>query len=553
MAPLSEKEMRREEQRRVDLEKLRGIEQRAVQQGLKLGNRDRLKAAYHLTRAWQRANEAGVRKEDFQDAILARIRRSHLSRREFRLNNWILRRGEDPTTQPHLLDTYATSSTPQKALEPYLVGLAVAAENCGADPDDWKLEMLRDLSVWSRATKISDVAPTDDRPAETLEILLRALCAELARRNRLGETFDAIRAVSCRWEMFAERLVVADARCMEIDESTFTPACNTDVYFEEMFPFPSIPLLRVPYFVAKAEFLLAPEELLRVRDADHLATGEYWPVGTAIKGHGDKHYCIPPDAPGRSFAAGDLIWFREIRLCIAPDGHGGFTSTLETRPNVQVRFGADLPFHGTHHVVGGYELDLERGLFYARDSDGGPVWPHIRTSDGTAWRITLPKGAEGSLPFTEWTERNPETSGWSFERDPVLHPGEVGNEPWYLSYTPASAPYLRYWFTTDWRLGSEVEECPWDRGNFDWDDPQSPWNKDLPPVHELNFPDFSHATWIECCLHNGIIEDALQAKIDLLKEQTGRIQADWHAARERNANALLRRWKAKTESMETKE
>ncbi len=553
MVPNSNREIRRDEQRRIDLEKLRWIEQEVVQRGIKLGSRDRLKAAHHLTRAWQQANEAGFRKEDFQDAILGRLKRSHGSRREFRLNNWILRRGEDPTTQPHLLDAYADSSTPQKALEPYLVGLAVAAEHSGADPDDWKLDMMRDLSIWSRAAKTVDVVPTDDRPAETLEILLKALCSELARRNRLEETFEAIRAMSCRWEMFAERLVVADARCMEIDESTFTPACNTDVYFEEMFPFPSIPLLRVPYLVANAEFLLAPEELLRAGDAAHLATGDYWHVGTAIKGHGGRHYCIPSGAPGRIFAAGTLLWFREIRLCIAPDGHGGFTSALETRPHVQVRFGADLPFGGTHHVVGGYELDLERGLFYARDSDGGHVWPHIRTSDGNAWRITLQKGAEGSLPFTQWTERNPDTSGWSFEGDPLLRPGEVGIEPWYLSYTPASAPYLRYWLTTDWRLGGEVEECPWDRGNFDWDDPDSRWNRDLPPVHELNFPDFSHATWIECCLHNGLIEDALQATIDRLKEQAGRIQADWHSARERHANALLRRWKAKTDSLETNE
>jgi len=553
MAPTSDRENRREKQRRVDLGKLRGIEQQAVQRGVKLGPRDRLKAAYHLTRAWKRANEAGLRKEDFQDAIFGGLKRSHGSRREFRLNNWTLRRGEDPTTQPHLFDEYANRSTPQKALEPYLVGLAIAAEHCSEDPDDWKLDMMRDLSIWSRTVKFADIAPPDDRPAETLEILLTALCAELARKNQLGETFEAIRGMNCQWDMFAERLVAKDERCMEIDDRTFGPACNTGVYFEEMFPFPSITFLRVPYFVANAEFLLAPEDLLRPRDGAYLATGDYWPVGMAIKGHGDRHYCIPADAPGRRFAAGTLVWFREIRLCIAPDGHGGYTSALETRPYIEVRFAADLPFGGRHHVVGGYEPDLERGLFYGRDSDDGHVWPHIRTASGDAWRITLPKLVDGRPPFTDWTERNPETSGWWFEGDPLLRPGEADNEPWYLSYTPASARYLRHWLTTDWRLAAETEECPWDRGNFDWDEPDSRWNRDIPPVHELNFPDFSHATWIECCLHNGLIEDALQAAIDRLKEQTGRIQADWHAARERHANALLRRWKAKTDRLETKE
>ena len=552
MAPNPDRDARREEQRRADLEKLRGLEQHAVQHGLKLGGRDRLKAAWHLTRAWQQANAAGIRKEDFQDAILGRIKRAHQARREFRLTNWTLRRGEDPTTQPHLLDAYAGSSTPQKALEPFLVGLAVAAESCGADPDDWKLDMMRDLSMWSRAMKSAEVVPEDDRPAETLEVLLKALCAELGKRNRLGDTFDAIRSMSCRWEMFDERLVVVDGRCMEIDESTFTPACNNEVYFEEMFPFPSVPLLRVPYFAGRADFLLAPEELLRPRDADHLTTGDYWPVGTAIKGHGAKHYCIPADAPGRRTATGELIWFREIRLCVVADGHGGFTSALESRPYVQVSFGAELPFGGTHHVIGGYELDLERGMFYARQSDGGPVWPHIRTHDGKAWRITLSRTADGSLPFSTWNERNPEGSGWWFD-DPLTSPGEVQREPWYLSCTPASAAYLRHWLTSYWPLGGVFDECPWNRGNFDWDEPESRWNRDLPPVHELNFPDFNHATWIECCLHNGLIEDALQEKIDRLKAQTALRQADWHAARERNANALLRRWKAKTDSLEIKE
>ena len=556
MNPTSEdKESRRAAQRRADLEKLRGIEQHAVQCGRKLGSRDRLKAAYHLRRAWEQANQYGVRKEDFQDAVRDRLKRSQGKRAEppeFRLNSWTLRRGEDPTTQPHLFDVYATSPTPQKELEPYLVGLTVAAEGCGADPDDWKLDMLRDLKIWSDDAKAPDVAPTDDRPFETLEILLKSLCVELAKRNRLEETFKAVRALSCRWEMFAERLVVTDERCMDTDESTFTPTCNTDVYFEEMFPLPSVPLLRVPYFVATAEFLLAPEETLRAQDDARLASGDYLTVGTSTKVDGAMHYCIPADAPGCRLESGTLLWFREIRLCIVMDGRGGFSSSLETRPRAQVRFGADLPFGGTHHVVGGYELDLERGLFYARTDLGGHVWPHIRAPDGKEWRITLPKGADGSLPFREWTERDPETSGWWFDPDPVTQPGELGLEPWNLSYTPATASYLRHWLAADWRLGTEAAECPWQRDNFDRNNPDSPWNRYLPPVHGLNFPDFSHATWIECCLHNDLIEEALQASIDRLKEQTGRIQADWLAARERHANALRRRWKDKTDNMETK-
>ena len=554
-----DRNIRREQQRRFDIERLRGIEQEAVHRGSKLGLRDRLKAAFHLTRAWNQANQAGRRKEDFQNDILERLQRPHGKREVFRLTNWTLRRGEDPTTQPDLIEKYKhpitkkDSPTPQKALEPYLVGIAIAAEYCEANPDTWKLDMVRELSVWSRPVRSPDIALPDDRPAETLEILLRALCAELAQRNRLDETFKAISCMGCRWEMFGEHLVATDELCMQPVKSLTSQVYEDTPYFEEMFPYPSVPLLRVPYFVGKAVFMVAPEAGLRPLDGEHLASGKYWSVGTAIKGHGDRHYCIPADAPGVEFPHGDLVWYREVRLCIAPDGHGGYTSVLETRPYIEVRFCNTHAYGGRHHVQAGYEIDLERGLFYGRDIDGGPVWPHVRMANGAAWRITLPKLPEGNLPFSEWTERNSDTTGWNFEADPVLHSGEASEEPWYLSYTPASAPYLRHWLTKDWSLRGEPEECTWDRGKFDWDDPGGRWHRNLPPIHELNFPDFSHATSLECSLHNGLIKEALQASIDRLKGQATRLQAEWHAARDRHSNALLRRWKTETEKMDAQE
>jgi hypothetical protein len=126
----------------------------------------------------------------------------------------------------------------------------------------------------------------------------------------------------------------------------------------------------------------------------------------------------------------------------------------------------------------------------------------------------------------------------------------VSSEPWYLSYTSASSLYLRHWLTQSWPLAREwshsreVATCPWNPNDLGFGQQDRAWNRNLPPLHELNFPDRSHATWIECCLHNGLIEEALQVKIDLLQEQTSRLQSDWLAARERHSNALLRRWKA---------
>ena len=553
MAQTSDRDARRDEQRNADLDKLRGFEEQAVQHGTKLGPRDRLKAAYHLTRAWKLANEAGMRKEDFQDAVHSRLKRPHGSRREFRLNNWTLRRGEDPTTQPHLLDKYADSSTPQKALEPYLVGLAIAAEQCREESGDWKLAMMRDLSIWSRVVAPTDVAPPDDRPAETLEILLKTLCAELARRNRLDETFAAIRRMNCRWEMFSERLVATDAACMQRIQSPISPVCEDTVYFGEMFPFPSIPLVRVPYAHGVRRLCLDPPSWIQMHEPENPNIESHVTMGE-----------LPDNARGNIHADGHLVWYREIRLCIVPDGRGGFAGALETRPHLKVRFSQCSEPAGEHTVLG--VCDIESLGDGYRAADGSFVGPHIRLEGGDVWKLAYQSVPDSGAPVGKWTERparkgnalfdnNPglKTTGWIFDADPVLRPGELVGEPWYLSYTQATANYLRHWLTQDWKLAGEPADCPWNRENFYQGHLKDLWDRNLPPVHDLYFPDFSHATWVECCLHNGLIEDALQAKIDRLKEQTCHLQANWHAARERHANALLRRWKAKTDSLEMKE
>ena len=545
------REERRAQKRREEVAKLRRLQSDAVRLGTKVHKKDRLWAAFNLTRAWGEAKAAGLRKEDFQDEIQSRLQRPHGSRQEFRLSNWILKRGEDPTTQPGLVKEYETKTRPQKALEPYLVGIAVAAEHCGADADNWKLEMARNLKLWERLSGRPDQVRLDEQPSETLAVLLNELCARLAKKSRLDQTFAAVRAMNCHWEMFSERLAATDAACMQRIESPISPILEDNMYFEEMFPFPSIPLLRVPYGAGNAIFTLAPEDDLRAFDSENLSSDRYFTVGLPFRTESPegamRHYNIPDDAHGLLHIAGDFTWYREIRLCIVPDGSGRFVSALESRPRMEVLFAREAPLEGQHHVLYGYEIELERGLFYGRGEDGGHLFPTIQTQDRRAWRIKMNSLPESGKQVNEWTERDPETTGWFFDPDPVSRPGQVSSEPWYLSYTPATAPYLRHWLTQAWRLGNEAAVCPWSRGNFEWGAADARWDRNLPPINALNFPDFSHATWIECCLHNGLIEEALQASIDRLTEQTMRLHADWHDARERHSNALLRRWSTETE------
>jgi len=540
---------RRADQRDKNVGKLRNLEKEAVDLGTKLKVRDRLKAAFHLRNAWKKANTAGLRKEDFQDMIFKGLKRQHGKRQEFRLQNWILGRGEDPTTQD-LTDKYKSKSTPQKSLEPYLVGITTAAQHCGADPDDWKLDMMHDLTIWSLPEGQPEVEPPDDRPAETLAILINVRCSQVGSRNKLGDTFDAIRRMNCRWEMFGERLVSTDATCMQLVESPISPFCEDCLYFEEMFPFPSVPLLRVPYAHGKRAFTLESQNFPQINETKRLVS------------ESDPIENVPEGAPGKKLAEGYLAWYREIRLCIVPDGHGGYAGALETRPYLEVRFPVSSEFAGQHHVLGACDVERLDAVFLS--TDGGYIGPHIHAGDGKVWWLNYQPPPDGDNQIGEWTERssktknplfdnNPgiKTTGWIFDADPVGCPGELIGETWYLSYTPATAPYLRHWLTKDWQLEGEPAVCLWDRSNFNSYEADSVWNRNLPPIHELNFPGSSSATWIECCLHNGLIEEALQASIDNLSEQTRRLQAEWHSARERHSNALLRRWNTEFKEKDT--
>lgn len=530
-----ENKMEAEKLSMIERRRLRSIEQEA-QQGFKLGPRDRLLAAFYLTRAWNASNAAGLRKEDFQDQVLAKLTRPHARRQEFRLANWILRRGEDPRAED-LRPAYEGRSTPQRALEPYLAGIAVAARHCDADPDQWKLDMMRELSIWGQRKTNLVVQPADDRPAETLAMLISAMCAALGRRNKLQDVFDAISNMNCRWDMFSERLIATDDSCMQRWKGRIN---GEGAYFEEMFPFPSVSFLRVPYLCWNTSFVLAPEARMPDDGDDSAASTANLTIGWPTKP-------IAGDAPGRIEVQGQLQWYRDIRLCILPDAHGGYAAGLESRPYIKAALEGESDLGGSRQVIDGFEPSLRRPLFYAKTEAGGPVWPHVVSADGERWRIYIAEEPEDPESLVEkvWV-RDPETTAWQFDPDPVGAPGQVFSEPWYLSYTPATPDYLRHWLTQDWQLGELSGDCIWSRGYHpDWDDPASRWNRDLPPLRELNFPESSNATWVECCLHNGLIEETLQTAIDRLKSQTAELQADWQAGRDRNAQALLDRWHVK--------
>lgn len=520
--------------------RLRALEQAAAD-GRKLqGNADRLRAAWHLRRAWQKAKTAGLKKEVFQERVLDALEHSHGRRESFKLQNYLLPRRHETVTA-ELIKAYDMDpkrTEPLRALEPYIKGIEVAAVWCDADPDAWKLDFLQETTLWQRSVPSTSVQAPDGRPAETLALLLSVLCKSVARKHDLSSVYAALRSLACRWEMFDDRLVPYEGACMQWVDSPISPMGWT-CYFEESMPYPSVPLLRIPYLVSQTRVCVAPDKKLWESDILYANSPDYLRGGIGIGGVHGVHYTFPESAKDQRQVAARVVYEREIRLCIVPDGHEGFSPALESRPRVTLNIAEDDALAGTYTVKAAWKPDFGEALFYARRPDDGPVLPTIRDAAGVTWRV---RWDDPELKERQIIVRDPETTGWQFDADPLGAPGIVEDEPWYLSYTPATPAYLTHWLLNEWSLDGALAECPWSRFNGTHGVDDDRYNKDLPPLHELKFPLESDARSVECCLHNGLIEEALDAAAARIVDQVSSIQQDWVSRSEAHVQKLLSRW-----------
>ena len=534
---MDDRDARRAEIAERDLAALRWWQAEA-ERGAKLGRRtDRLHAALHLADAWQKAKAKGLNKERFQDMVLEAMRSTHGRTESFKLANYTLPRKFSEVTEG-VIKQYKTRSEPSQRLEPYLIAITIAAIHCGADPEQWKMDMLRQTSLWHNSRNNTKALPEDERSYETLSVLLNSLCSAIARRHELDDAYAAIKAMNCRWEMFEDRLVATDSNCMQWQDSPISPHYNSGEYLEEAIPYPSAELLRIPYLVVETEFRLAPEQVLRPQDDAALASGDYLPPGAGIAYlPGKTPYGVPVGFIGKSRASGRLTYFREIHLCVVPDGRGGFGAALQSRPRVEVYFPEGDIWEGTHHVHSAVDPELSNGLFYARHADGGHVWPTVPLSTGEVWRLQPEE--EKWLPESLLL-RDPGGAEWQFDADPVAAPGIVMAEPWYLSFTGATPLHLRHWLDGEWTLGSANAVSCFARENFASDR----YDADLPPRREMLFPRGGLASDLESSLHNGLIEKALETSAAQLSGQVAELQSAHRSASERHVQTLLNKWHA---------
>ena len=513
---------------------LREIEAAATK-GLKL-NTDpgRVRAAYELTRAWQEAKGRGMAKTRFEEEVLQGLSTKHGGRAEFRLSRYMLKRSEMDRLSQEGIDrrsvaNYENASEPQKSLDAYLTGLRVAAAFCGADHDLWAINMLSQTSIWKKHSRRSSAADVDaasdddvahtDIPAETLTILLRRMGRHLSGKTNLPAIMKDVLEIPCRWEMFEERLV-SSANSMDRHFAKISPI-GGGVYFEEMVPFPSVPLARQLVMTRPALLGLMPAVSMSTDDLDdeeHTRLRKELYIKDP-----DQPWLIPglPDGDDIEQVEGRVALYNEVRLALAPDAWQRWDVVLECRPYVCV----DLPdAEGNlirHHVDHAVDPYLEHQHFYPIHEESRLVLPLVER-DGKTLRVaclsvTAPKGV---MPSDE---------------------DEIPSEdPWQLTYAATSAPELR-------RLLSGIGEAdghnrPWHQNNF----AAEAYGKDLPSTREFYFPMGDAFTDIEACLHNGLIEQALKEAILHLRDSAGDLQSELMETREAGAQRLLKRWHGET-------
>ena len=501
--------------RQRGLAKLAKWEQRARQKGDKLPGHKRLVAALELARAWQHAKASGLRKEDFQERILVSLRRNHERREAFKLANYILPRSITEIT-PDIIRRYETKSEPLRGLEPYLVGIGIAAEQCGADPDDWKMDLISKLNLSEPAGGDGDMPePDEERPFLNLTVLLQALCASVGRRSGVGRALAALGTPGnryfARWDMFEERLYPFPTGCMAPFYSPISPVPESGVYLGEMLALPSVSLIRIPYLVGPASFALAP--------------------------HDTQSNENPRDSAERFVRSGKLIFMREIRLASVPDGRGGFTGALESRPRLEVELFGDDELAGRHFVERARCPDFGVNFYDVRQSI-------IRTAPGKIFRIDhaedcfLGQDFEALGYHCQPDPRDPEETTWHWAPDPVRDPHGGGSEPWYVSYTPVASDYLAYWLDQDWALDGVPAVCPWERSHLSIDDDL------IPPPAELNFPYAGSPAWIECALHDGSLVNALDQAAGRIVSEVTQLIRDQDAARDHHVQNLCKRFQS---------
>lgn len=406
-------------------------------------------------------------------------------------------------------------SIPQKSMIHYLAAVQALAEFAGDNVENAQISFLKSARMW-KDEPLPDPAEDNWDAVSRLHHMLTAASQAVAVQTGLMDVFRRLYSMPLTWRYLEQKLHLGTIRNFAGD---FSPVDSSPVYhinIDETFPFPSVPLVRIP-----------------------IAWGD---LSVEIE-IGDTCFAAEPGAPRSDGVfvrhAARVIQYRDIHVAIAPLNEREVGPVLMARGLVGLRIPPSSPnvtmVFGTLHWSD--VLSIQQEILH----DGG--WRRVK------------------LEFAPDVDQLPHQvlgpgDDYSWECDPVEYPGVLNSGGDYVVYHRMSVDHLHHWLIGDHAIEGEAAISPW--SPFDGE----PWNEYprlvAPPTgllwenafHDadgkplpLLSPVRTSARYVEAGLHKGRIYQALLEQATELRRQTVQLveqrRTEAIAAQER----LIASWK----------
>lgn len=462
-----------------------------ARQGFTLRERQRFDAAFELGKRYNAIiREVKGGRSAFEGRVIEILDEYGHRTETFDVAKWKLPKGVEQ------VDTTVRSnpkyrSIPQKSLIHYLSAIQALAEFAGEDIENALISFLKAARMW-KDEPLPDSGEDNWDAISRLHHMLTAVCQGVAAQTGMMDVFRRLYSMPLTWRYLEQRLQLGTISNFAGGFSPVDRSPLFDVNIDETFPFPSVPLLRIP--LAWGDLAVEIEE-------------------------GKTCIAAEPGAARRDgiFKRRDarVIQYRDIHLAIAPLNDREVGPVLMSRGLVGLRIPSSSPHvtmvFGTLHWLD--TLAVQQEVLH----DGG--WRRIKLEfDPDQDRLDHQIAGPGD--------------DYSWECDPVEYPGVLNSGGDYVVYHRMSVDHLHHWLIGDHALDGEGATCPW--SPFDGE----PWTERpglvLPPTGNL-WEDAFHdadgkalpllspvrtsAFYVEAALHKGRIHKALLDQATALRRQ----------------------------------
>ncbi len=476
-----------------DRQRLRAILAEA-QRGVTLKERQRFDAALELGKRYNAAirNLKGGRRAFEGRVIEILIGLGHQTE-TFDAAKWKMPKGIEQI-DASVRSNPKYRSIPQKSMIHYLAAVQAVAEFAGDNVENAQISFLKAARVW-KDEPLPDPAEDKWDAISRLHRMLTAASQGISVQTGLMDVFRRLYSMPLTWRYLEEKLHLGTISNFAGDFSPVDRSPVCDINIDETFPFPSVPLVRIP-----------------------IAWGDL-----SVEIEGGDACAAEPGAPRSDGVfvrhAARVIQYRDIHMAIAPLNDREVGPVLMARGLVGLRIPPSAPnvtmVFGTLHWSD--TLSVQQEILH----DGG--WRRVKLEfapDKDQLQHQIPGPGDD----------------YSWECDPVEYPGVLSSGGDYVVYHRMSVDHLHHWLIGDHALDGEAAISPW--SPYDGE----PWNelpRLVPPpaghfweeaFHDtdgkplpLLSPVRTSAWYVEAALHKGWIHQALLVQATELRQQAGNL------------------------------